>query len=231
MLDDVFHNTPHENLPVKITAPPSYAKQFLIPVLAKISREYPEIQFDLRLTNQIADVVEDKIDIGIRAGRPITDNRFVARQVCKVNHVVVGTPELIARVGKPTCIEDLQHLPVTTMFDNNRNQPWEWFFKENQSFRPEAPVLISDDADAELEAVLSGIGFGQISVSVAAAYIQRGVLVPVLTEFELLDEWDVYIYRPQSGPVPSRVRIIFDALVQHFQDPDFFPVRIPETAV
>ncbi len=228
IMDDVFTHSPHDDLAVKITAPPSYAKPFLLPVLIKISKAHPEIRFDLRLSNQISDVVEDKIDIGIRAGRPITDNRFIARSVSKVNHAVVATPEIIASYGIPKTPEDLEHLPITAMFDNSRNQIWEWFFKENIHFKPKNPVFLTDDADAEFEAILNGIGFGQVSVSIAAPYIKNGRLIPVLREYDLLDEWDVYIYRPQSGPVPSRVRIVFDALVEHLQDPAFMPIRLPE---
>ncbi len=231
VMDDVFGHSTHNNLSVKITAPPSYAKPFLLPVLKKITDEHPEIRFDLRLSNQIADVVEEKIDIGIRVGRPITDHRFIASAVSKVNHVVVATPDTIAKYGKPTTLEDLNRVPMTTLFDNTRNQVWEWFFKDNIHITPENPVLITDDADAEFEAILHGIGFGQVSVSVAAPYIKKGLLIPVLTDYELIDEWDVYIYRPQSGPVPPRVRIVFDALVEHFQNPEFMPVRIPDLLV
>ena len=227
MMDDVFHHSPHDDLPVKITAPPSYAKLFLLPVLIKISKEHPEIRFDVRLSNKISDVVEDKIDIGIRVGRPITDNRFIARAVSKVNHTVVAAPEVIARYGTPKTPQELKHLPITAMFDNSRNHIWEWFFKGNIRVKPENPIFLTDDADAEFEAILNGIGFGQVSVSVAAPYIQQGKLIPVLTDYDLIDEWDVYIFRPQSGPVPSRVRIVFDALVEHFQDPKFLPTRIP----
>lgn len=226
-MDDVFTNTPHDNLSVKITAPPSYAKPFILPVLQKVSLGHPEIRFDLRLTNQISDVVEEKIDIGIRVRRPITDNRFIARPVSKVNHVVCGTPNIIERYGTPKTIEDLANLPVTAIFDNNRNHVWDWFFKDNVRFKPKHPVFLTDDADAECAAVLGGIGFGQLSVAYAAPYIKEGLLIPVLTEFDLIDEWNVYIYRPQSGPVPTRVRIVFDALVEHFQDPEFMPIRIP----
>ena len=230
IMDDVFSKTAHDNLPVKITAPPSFARPLLIPVLAKISKIHPEIQFDLRLSNQISDVVEDKIDIGIRAGNPITDNRFVARAVNKINHVVVATPELIAHVGKPETIDDLNHLPVTTMFDNNRNQLWEWFFKDNQIFKPKSPVLVSDDADAEFAAILNGMGFGQVSVFMAGPYIRKGLLIPVLNEYEEHNKWNLYIYRPQRGPVPPRVRIVFDELVKHMQDPDLFPQDISEVS-
>ena len=68
-------------------------------------------------------------------------------------------------------------------------------------------------------------------MSIATRYIKKGLLVPVLTDYELIDEWDVYIYRPQSGPVPPRVRIVFDALVEHFQNPEFMPVRTPDLLV
>ncbi|MEC7691947.1 MAG: LysR family transcriptional regulator, partial [Pseudomonadota bacterium] len=37
-------------------------------------------------------------------------------------------------------------------------------------------------------------------------------LVRVLEEVEPVP-WDLYIYRPQRGPVPQRIRLVFDHLV------------------
>jgi len=38
--------------------------------------------------------------------------------------------------------------------------------------------------------------------------------------------WTVNIYRPQRGPVPARVRVAFDWLVQQFGDPGVFPIKL-----
>jgi hypothetical protein len=38
--------------------------------------------------------------------------------------------------------------------------------------------------------------------------------------------WSVNVYRPQRGPVPARVRVVFDWLVQQFGNPRLFPTRL-----
>ena len=92
------------------------------------------------------------------------------------------------------------------------------------------PAFTTDDSEAELDAVLGGLGFSQLAVSMVAPYIKSGALIPVLNDFAEHDMWDIYIYRPQSGPVPPRIRIVYDTLVTHFSDPDFFPTgfTLPE---
>ena len=37
--------------------------------------------------------------------------------------------------------------------------------------------------------------------------------MPVLQKFAP-DPWDLYVYRPQRGPVAPRVRLLFDRLVE-----------------
>ncbi len=230
ILDGVFAKPSPDSLTVKITAPPTLSKRFIMPLLTQISQEHPEIHFDLRLSNTISDVVEEKIDIGIRVGSQITDNRFIARPVTKMNHVVVGSPALIAKYGIPQTPDDLHNVPTTALFDNDRNQVWYWGFKDGYRITPALPAFTTDDSEAELDAVLGGLGFSQLAVSMVAPYIKSGALIPVLNDFAEHDMWDIYIYRPQSGPVPPRIRIVYDTLVTHFSDPDFFPMgfTLPE---
>jgi DNA-binding transcriptional LysR family regulator len=45
-----------------------------------------------------------------------------------------------------------------------------------------------------------------------------GCLVTVLDDFAP-PAWDVFVYRPQRGPVPPRIRRVFDAIVEALSDP------------
>src|SRR3989344_2603954 len=46
--------------------------------------------------------------------------------------------------------------------------------------------------------------------------------IPVLDELAP-PPWDLFIYRPQQGPVSRRVRLVFDHLTEAFRDPQRFP--------
>ncbi len=230
IVDDIFqHKFQADNLTVKITAPPIMAKRFILPIIDKINKTNPDIRFDLRLSNFISDVVEDQIDVGIRVGSIITDTRFIARPVSKVDLVVVGHKELVNKHGLPQSIDDLKRLPTTSLFDQTRNHIWPWFFNNKIKFTPQNPVFISDDAESEFQAVLNGMGYGQLPVYLAAPYINSGELIPVLPALSANTPWDLFIYRPQSGPVPPRVRIVYDQFVACFSDPTFFPTNYERT--
>jgi DNA-binding transcriptional LysR family regulator len=72
-------------------------------------------------------------------------------------------------------------------------------------------------AEAERDAVLAGVRYAQLPHYLVAAALDSGRLVEVLGEFAP-PAWDVFVYRPQRGPVPPRIRRVFDAIVEAMSD-------------
>lgn len=195
---------------VRITAPRSVARSYLTQPLLELARAHPGIKLELNLTEVLADVVDEKIDIGVRVGQ-MRDSRLVVRPAGKVTLGVVGTPELVARM-RPSTLRDLYQMPVTALNDPNTGRAWPWYFTGNQQFVPSAPAFVADDPETERDAVLAGLGFGQLGHFLYADYLASGQLVTVLDEYAPAP-WDIYVYRPQRGPVSARVRLVFDHLV------------------
>ena len=203
-----------------ITAPHSVGRGHVLPLLAPLIEESPECLIDLRLEDEVTDTVGAQIDIGIRVGA-LKDNRFVARQAAEVPLMVVASSDLIRRVGEPRSIADLMTRPVSGRVDRNLGRIWPWRFN-GFTHSPQSPRFVSDDPEAELQAVLNGWVFGQIAAFLVIPYIREGRLVPVLREFEP-PALPLYVYRPQRGPVPPRVRKVFDTLTENFADEARFP--------
>ncbi|MEN0037582.1 MAG: LysR family transcriptional regulator [Cellvibrio sp.] len=197
---------------VRITAPIGFGHKRLMPILMKLTAAHPQLDIDLTLSDERVDVVDEKIDIGVRIGF-IRDSRFIARQLAKVYLHVVGTPDLIARVGAPVSIDSLNQMPVTGLIDRNTGRFWPWIFAADKQWTPTQPRLSSADTEAELIAVTSGLGFGQIPDFLASEFLAENKLKIVLEKFSP-EPWDLYIYRPQRGPVPARIRLVFDTLVE-----------------
>jgi DNA-binding transcriptional LysR family regulator len=221
-LDQVFRrasDSAEPELPtrVRITAPRSLARMHLLPALARLALAHPEIIVDLRLGDEIADVVDERIDIGVRLGF-MRDNRFVARAVAKMAFVIVGAPALLARVGPPASLEALAAMPTTGFVDGTSGRIWPWYLADDRQFVPAAPAFMSDDPEAERDAILAAVGYGQLPHYLAAAHLASGRLVTVLDELAP-PAWDVFVFRPQRGPVPARIRRVFDTIVDAFSDP------------
>lgn len=197
---------------VRVTMTRSLGRICVLPGLLNMARENPHIVLDIRLTDQIANVVDEQIDIGVRIGF-MRDNRFVARAVRQTRFVVVGAADLVARRGRPTRVEELAGLPTTALVDANTGKNWPWYFSEGRQWTPAAPSLVTDDPDAECQAVLAGMGYGQLPHFLAAPHLESGALVEVLQE-DAPAPWDIFVYRPQRGPVPPRIREVFDSIVE-----------------
>ncbi|HYN54881.1 MAG TPA: LysR family transcriptional regulator [Methylotenera sp.] len=205
---------------VKITMPNSLGQQYLLPALNNFLKEHPGIQFDLRFSNLIDNVVADQMDIGVRVGF-FSNNRNVARRVNEMKFHIVGTPELIAKTGVPNKVDDLFQMPYTGLIDLNTGRMWPWTFSNASDGFSIPPAFVTDDPEAELAAVLAGIGYGQLGDFLCEKYIRNGRLIPMLPE-QAPNPWGVYVYRPQRGPVAERVRVVFDYLVKVLSDTSLY---------
>jgi DNA-binding transcriptional LysR family regulator len=203
---------------VRVTAPRSIGRLFIQPAMHQIALRYPDIVLDLRLSDEIANVVDEQIDIGVRIGF-LRDNRFVARPVGKVSFAIVASPELIAKKGRPANLSALHELPTTALVDRSTGRAWPWYFSGNKQVVPAAPAFLTDDPDTERDAVLAGIAYGQLPDYLIAPYLRSGELVAVLDKYAP-KPWEVYVYRPQRGPVPARIRLVFDQIVDGIAHPE-----------
>lgn len=196
---------------VRVTAPHSLGTRAVLPALERVARRHPEITLDVRLSDRVSNAVDEGIDVGVRVGF-MRDSRFVARKAADMRLPIVAAPRLIKKVGIPENVDALEGLPVTAALDINTGRPWPWHFKSGRQWTPTAPTFTADNADVEMGAALAGIAFAQLADYMATPYIASGKLVRVLSQEEP-SAWGLYVYRPQRGPVPGRVRVVFDELL------------------
>lgn len=201
---------------VRITAPRVLGRGALVPALAALAAQHPGLALDVRLSDVFADVVDEQIDVGVRIGF-LRDSRLVARKAGEVAFVLVATPALVRRLGAPQRLEDLSALPVTALLDPNTGRTWSWYFAGGRQFTPGSDTFVTDDPDAEVGAILAGLAVGQLPDYLAAPLLRSGALVALLPQLAP-PPWDVWVYRPQRGPVPARVRLVFDHIVAAVAD-------------
>ncbi|WP_419710239.1 LysR family transcriptional regulator [Pseudomonas sp. NFX224] len=201
---------------VRITVTQSIGHRLLVPLLAPLLREHPEIELDLRLNDVMVDAVDEKIDIGIRIGF-VRDRSYIARVIAPIGLQVVATPELVQRCGMPTSPLDLQRLPLSALVDRNNGRIWPWYFADEQQFVPSQPAFTCDDQEVECDAVLSGLCISQLPDHLITAHLASGRLIALLPHCAPVP-LELFIYRPQRGPVPARVRLVYDYLAQYLKD-------------
>ena len=96
---------------VRITAMPGYAELYVFPALQRLRRLYPEIVFDLNITDQVLSLSSNDADIAIRAAAVLPD-QVVARRLGDHSFVLVASCDYISQHGAPQRVGDLGDHPV-----------------------------------------------------------------------------------------------------------------------
>ena len=101
--------TGHQKVPaglLRISAGTLYANYRLLPILRRFTDAYPQVELELSLSNRVADIVEEGIDLAIRIGMP-QDSRLVAHKLEDATVGIFATPDYLARRGVPQSSDDL----------------------------------------------------------------------------------------------------------------------------
>ena len=91
--------------PLRVTAGPSVS--FLGPIIAEYLKRHPEVRLEMFNTSRTVDLVEERFDLGIRAGT-LSDSTLIARSLGRVGWFLVATPAYLKRRGRPRSPEDLK---------------------------------------------------------------------------------------------------------------------------
>lgn len=95
---------------LSIAAPSLLAHVVLPQAMAAFRRRYPQVVLDLRLSDDLTDLIAEEVDVALRAG-PLASSELVARKVADDVHVLVCAPEMLAQGTPPSDPEGLVDWP------------------------------------------------------------------------------------------------------------------------
>ena len=195
--------------PVRISAARS-ARKVLMPVLAEFNALYPKVSFDLLLDDDFTDSVAEKIDVGFRSGLAPT-GQLIVRRLFPIQQIVCASPDYLEKHGAPTSVADLQQHRCSGFRhrETGRLLPWELMVDGELRRFNIAASFVSNDPEAEVEAIVAGMGIGLLDSINAAADIRAGRLIPLLTK-HCSDNLAFYLYYAQRTQMPQRVRVFVD---------------------
>ncbi|MDW3682791.1 LysR family transcriptional regulator [Cupriavidus sp. CV2] len=207
---------------VKVAAPIGMAARFVAPALGSFFEKFPRLSVDLIAQNRIPDVVAEGIDVGILP-HPLPDTRLIARRVVTSPFVLCASPAYLQRYGRPSTIEDLKrHRRIDLRsWVTNAVRPWRLRFGNEILVSEGQSSLVTNDGDSLIEAMLSGVGIGFLTLYRVMPYLRSGRLETVM-DGQVEGELSYSIYMQQRNQVPRKVRAMADFLYDVLcQQPDF----------
>ena len=167
---------------LRITAPVSLGVSLVGPLVADFMGEYPDVQVELILSNEVVDLYESAFDLGFRISELIGVN-LESRALPPYRMVICAAPRYLAQRPEPTTPEALhQHRLLSHTSWNNR---FAWPLKNGSSDVPwpERAVLKSNDGQILLQAAIAGEGILMQPDFLVSAALASGELVRIMDAY------------------------------------------------
>ncbi len=212
---------------LRVTAPASFGRMHLIPALDAFMTQYPDLRVDLHLSDTIVDMVEGGFDVSIRDAS-LQDSSLVAKKLAPVHRVVCASPAYLKRAGTPEKPEDLlSHQCVTLM----GLETWTFRTPEGLNSIRTSNRLRADNGEAVRDAAVCGLGITISSLWCCYQQLISGELVPILEDYPLDSQTDIWALFPSSRLLAPKIRVFLDYLADYFGETPYWQRALDEAAL
>ncbi len=195
---------------LSVSAPFGLAEYFLAERLAAFLDENPAVQARVRFDDTVVNLIEDGVDVAIRAGR-LTDSALTCRKLHTLDLVMVASVGYVAAEGMPlqpgelpehqwigyTPLGDPQRLVLTQGTEQTRVQL--------------SGRVASNHGPFLLQLALRGGGITLLPRFQVAPQLAEGSLVEVLPSWKP-PQGGIYAVFQASAHIPAKVRAFVDHL-------------------
>lgn len=211
----------HPRGTLRITTPVTFGQVTLIPLLPELSALYPDLTFDILMTDTTVDLLAERFDIALRLG-PLSDSAFVATQLCELKFVVCASPQYLQKKGKPLQPVDIQEHDCLLFPLPGYNSRWR--FRDNNGKVIDVPVhgrCFISNALALKQCSLNHMGLTLLPHWVVWRELQNGELIDLFPDFDLTaTEFDssAWLLYPSRNYLPLKVRVFVNFMKQKFRE-------------
>ncbi|MFD1711748.1 LysR family transcriptional regulator [Ottowia sp. GY511] len=200
---------------IRIAAPMSFGVPRLSPILPGFMQAHPEVELDLHFSDDQVDLIRDRFDVALRIAN-LVDSSMVARQLCKVRILLVGSPAYFERYGRPQHPRDLaQHKGLQYSYARY-GMNWTFRHREHGDFTQALPMQLQvNNAEALQPALLAGLGLALQPSFLVFQELRDGRLETALEGWEV-DAIGLHLVSPSGRSRPARVQAFIDYAVQQF---------------
>ncbi len=210
---------------IRISMPTPYGHFRVMPLLPAFRARYPEVHFEVHLSNRNIDFASEGYDLAIR-GRAPADSSLVARKLEDAELVVIAAPAYLARAGTPVSLDDLKRHDCIQFELPSSGRPIPWLFRQNGKdieLQTIGGYSCSEDLLAGVTLARHGAGLFQTYRHFVDAGLRTGSLIELLPAFGGRSRPFTLLY-PHGRHLATRVRAFVDFLMEN-RDSPFNPPR------
>ena len=191
-----------------VTAPSVLGHLHLLPVVLEFLVAYPDIDLRLLLSDNILNLLEDRVDLAIRIGT-LPDSSMIATRIGTTRRVVCASPAYLAERGRPQKPSDLCDHDCITFDRFASPHAWKFANGDGEILVPIRSRLTVSTAEAAIAAAVAGVGITRVMSYRMENASRAGALQIVLEAFEPTPR-PVSIVYPEQRLLPLKVRAFLD---------------------
>jgi DNA-binding transcriptional LysR family regulator len=170
---------------IRITATEFAIDTVLVPKLAPLLKEYPDIKVDMIVDYGLTDIVAEQYDAGVRSGEQVAKDMIAVRIGPDMRMAVVGAPSYFKARPEPKKPQELiGHNCINLRLPTHRNvYAWE-FEKGSRESRVRVEGQLTFNGTAQLlNGALAGCGLAYVPEGLVQQHIEKGRLKRVLADW------------------------------------------------
>lgn len=198
---------------IRISAGYHVTETLLWPKLSKFLPDYPDIKVEIITEEVLANIVEQRLDAGVRLGEQVAKDMIAVRIGPDVRFAVVGAGAYFAKRPAPATPQDLVHHTCINLRLPTLGGLWPWEFeKDGRELNVRVDgQLVFNGIFQVLKAALDGFGLAYVPEDLALPHIAAGRLTRVLEEWS--PPWPGYhLYYPSRRQPSAAFTLLVDAL-------------------
>jgi len=167
---------------VRVAASTVIAQYMLLPSLAALNERHPAVRVELEVSDRLADMARDGIDIAIRTASTLPET-MVARQIGTLDRALYASPDYAERHGLPRHPDELHRHRLIANTAAPQLNHWSFVVDGHPTKQVADGFWRTNDTGLAANMVLAGLGIGRLSTVAADPLVRQGRLVPVLAGF------------------------------------------------
>jgi len=170
---------------IRITATENATDTILLPKLAPLLREYPDIKVEVVIDYGLTDIVAERYDAGVRSGEQVAKDMIAVRIGPDMRMAVIGAPSYFRRRVVPrTPLETVGHHCINLRLPSHGGlYVWE-FEKRGRELKVRVEGQFTCNGTMQmLNAALAGSGLAYVPETMAQPHIAKSRLKRVLEDW------------------------------------------------
>ncbi|HKY82764.1 MAG TPA: LysR family transcriptional regulator [Sphingobium sp.] len=199
--------------PLRVSAPTSFGRLHVAPLMHAFLTAHPQVELELNLTDAYVDLLTERVDMAIRITSAVPAS-LESHYLAANRRILCASPAYLAEHGVPRRVADLAGHRLLAA---EGQLPWRLLNGRSRKLVDGRSHVRTNSSEIVRELALSGVGIALRSLWDVGELVEEGRLVQLLDGWEGPGDLAVYAVHPRAGGRPAAVDALIAFLKASFE--------------